>query len=151
MQQKIINFIVEPDKLDNIFKDFLHKSPFNLKKSIRIMMKDYNFIDENNFYYNLTLELNSAYKEVKPKDYIYHNGKCYKIAILKFRMQDASSNSGKSKGWRVISLVDEKNDLFFLLNLYKHSQGKDDLTPIENRKIRLFCDEYADNVLYEED
>lgn len=110
------------------------------------MMKEYNYKDQNDFYAHLVLELQNAYKEVNSKNYIYHNGKCFKIAIMKYRMQDISSNSGKRKGWRVVALIDEKNDLFFLLDLYKHSNGKDDLTPDENKKVRLLCDEYADSI-----
>ncbi len=146
MQQNITDFIVNPDVLNEFFSGFVNKSPFNLKKSIKAMMKDYLSISELDFYIYLTMEIKSAYKEAKQKNYIYHNGKYYKIAIIKFRMIDENSNSGKSKGWRVIGLVDELNNLFFLLDLYKHSLGKDDLTPNENKKVRLFCDEYVNNV-----
>ena len=146
MQQNITVFIVNPDKIDEIFKDFIHKSPFSLKKSIKTMMKYYK-LDDNDFYCQLSLELSSSYKDVKPKNYIYHNGKYFKIAILKYRMMDYQSNSGKSKGWRIVALVDELNNYFYLLDLYKHSQGKDDLTPDENKKVRQLCDEYADNIV----
>ena len=146
MQQSITHFIIDAEEIDNIFNSFTHKSPFNLKKSIKVIMKEYNYSDYNDFYAHLFLEIQTAYKDVKPKNYIYHNGKYYKIAILKYRMQDISSNSGKSKGWRIVALVDEENNLFFLLDLYKHSNGKDDLTPDENKKVRLLCDEYADSI-----
>ena len=146
MQQSITNFIIDVEELDNIFSTFDHKSPFNLKRSIKEIMKEYNYSDYTDFYAHLALEIQTAYKDVRPKNYIYHNGKNYKIAVLKYRMQDISSNSGKSKGWRIVALIDEDNDVFFLLDLYKHSKGKDDLTPDENKKVRLLCDEYANSI-----
>lgn len=61
-------------------------------------------------------------------------------------MKDRNNNSGKSKGWRIIALVDDENNIFYLLDLYSHSQGKDNLSYNEEKKIRLLCDEYAENV-----
>lgn len=146
MQQKIKSFIVDPDILDKIFIAFENKSPFNLKKSIKNIMNEYSINDVKEFYVYLSLELNVAYSNAKQSNYIYHNKKYFKIAIIKLRMKDRNNNSGKSKGWRIIALVDDENNIFYLLDLYSHSQGKDNLSYNEEKKIRLLCDEYAENV-----
>lgn len=65
MQQKIKSFIVDPDILDKIFIAFENKSPFNLKKSIKNIMKEYSINDVKEFYVHLSLELNVAYSNAK--------------------------------------------------------------------------------------
>ena len=146
MQNNKVLFHVDPDTINEIFHDFLHKSPFNLKNSIKAMMKEYNYKEKELFYGQLVLELQASYRNVKQSNYIYHNGNYYKIAILKYRMQDLNSNSGKSSGWRVIALIDELNGIYYLLDLYKHSKGKDNLTNKELTDVKAFCDEYAESL-----
>lgn len=41
---------------------------------------------------------------------------------------------------------DEINKVLYLLSIYKHSKGKNDLTPEENKKVRLLCDEYVNSI-----
>lgn len=148
MQNHNVSFVIDPNKLDEYFSDFSHKSPFNLYKSIKSIKKELNIKEDSKLFEYLVLELNSVYKDIRQKDYIYHNNKCYKIAIIKFRMQDDKNNRGKSSGWRVIALIDDVNSIFYLLDLYKHSKGKDNLTIIENRMLKEMCDEYANSIEY---
>ena len=145
MQNETYDYILKPEDIKKYLSDFKHKSPFNLRNSIKIMMKEYNIL-EDYFYTHLVNELSAAFKITKAKDYIYHNGKYYKIAIIKFRMQDEKANSGKSNWWRIVALIDGLNRIFYLLDLYKHSQGKDNLTAIEIKKLKELCDEYADSL-----
>ena len=110
-------------------------------------MKKYNHLnDEKTFFIILASELNAVYKSIKTSDFIYHNKENYKIGILKCRMADDKHNKGKSYGWRVIALIDDINSIFILLSIYMHSKGKNDLTPIENKKVRELCDEYVEYI-----
>lgn len=147
MQQNIVNFIVKPDDIDYVFSSFEHKNPFSLKNEYKDYRKHTGLkVSDDDFAVLLASELQVAYKNVKPGDYIYHNDKQFRIAILKFRTDDFKSKKGKSSGWRVIALVDELNNYFYLLSIYSHSQGKANLSDIEKRKVRELCDEYADSL-----
>ena len=149
MQQSCLYFIVDPNKIEEIFSSFEHKNPFSLKSQYKEYRKyiGKNISDEEFINY-LAIEIQVAYKNVKSGDYIYHNGNNYKVAILKFRANDIKSNKGKSGGWRVVALVDEINSFFYLLCLYKHSKGKDNLDNIEKQKVCQLCDEYVEtNIL----
>jgi len=145
MKQDNIQFIINPDEINKYFEDFEHKSPFNLYKCFKEISKEYK-MNGKELYYFLSLEIKTAYENLKTNDYFYRSKIHYKIAIIKYRMKDDTSNHGKSKGWRIIALIDEINGLFYLLEMYKHSKGKDNLTNDEKNKIKLFCDEYAMNV-----
>lgn len=146
LQEKTTYLRVEPQDIENIFNDFDCKNPFSFKKEYKEYRKNYSEKTDKEFEALLALELQSAYKNAKPSNYIYHNKKQHKISLIKLRIKDAKANSGKSGGWRVIALVDELNNIFYLLSLYKHSKGKDDLTPQENKKARELCDEYFDSI-----
>lgn len=149
MQKIIHNFVVDSDIIDEFFNAFNNKNPFTLKSEIKTFRKIYGKISDEEFNGLFANEISAAYKSVKPGDYIYHNSKRYRIAILKFRMKDGKSNAGKSAGWRIVSLVDEENDLFILLSIYKHSQGKDNLTDSEKNAVKALCDEYAEKAIKE--
>ena len=41
MQNHNVSFVIDPNKLDEYFSDFSHKSPFNLNKSIKSIKKNY--------------------------------------------------------------------------------------------------------------
>lgn len=146
MQQNVCSFIVSPDQIEEIFSEFTHRNPFSYKKEYKDYKKNFRSMSDNEFEGLLSNELQAAYKNAKPGDYIYHNDKKFKVAILKFRKKDDISNSGKSGGWRLIALVDEINKVLYLLSIYKHSKGKNDLTPEENKKVRLLCDEYVNSI-----
>ena len=147
MQQNVINFIVEPDDIDYVFSSFKHKNPFSLKSEYKEYRKYLGIkISDEEFAVLLASELQAAYKNVKQGDYIYHNNLKFRIAILKFRKDDAKSKRGKSAGWRVIALVDEINEYFYLLSIYSHGQGKLNLSDIEKTKVRELCDEYAHRI-----
>lgn len=107
------------------------------------MMRESKIKDENEFYSKLTRELSVAIKNLKDNDFIYHNNVFYYIAVIKFRMKDDNSNFGKSKGWRVVAIIDNINGIFILLDFYKHSKGKDNLTENEKKIVKEMCDEYA--------
>ena len=144
MQNAEIDFIVEPKIINEIFNDFKHKSPFNLEKIIKDYIKQYKIQDETQFFVLLSQELKSAYKHISNRHYIYHSHSFYSVVIIKYRMSDFTQNKGKSSGFRVVALVDEINKLFYLLDLYKHSDGKDNLTPDEKTKLKELCDEYTE-------
>lgn len=146
MQYNNLKFIVDTDKIEEIFSTFNSKSPFNLKKSIKSMLKEYNNLDYSDFYVRLALYLENAYKTIKKSNYLYRSKNNFNIVILKYRMKDINSNKGKSAGWRIIALVDEINQIFYLLDLYKHSNGKENLRDDEFSKLKLLCDEYAKEV-----
>lgn len=137
------SFLVKPKDVDEVFEDFQHKSPFNLESCIKNYRKKHKINDESQFFAMLSQEIESAYKHIKKSDYIYHNMVFYNVVIVKFRMGDKNENKGTSDGHRVVALVDEINKIFYLLYLYKHSEGKDDLTPSEKTELKQLCDEYA--------
>lgn len=110
------------------------------------MLKEYNNLDYSDFYVRLALDLENAYKTIKKSNYLYRSKNNFNIVILKYRMKDVNSNKGKSAGWRIIALVDEINQIFYLLDLYKHSNGKENLRDDEFSKLKLLCDEYAKEV-----
>ena len=143
MQYNNLKFIIDADIIEKIFSTFNSKSPFNLKKSIKSMLKEYNNLDYSDFYVRLALDLEKAYKTIKNSNYLYRSKNNFNIVILKYRMKDVNSNKGKSAGWRIIALVDEINQIFYLLDLYKHSNGKENLSNDEISKLKLLCDEYA--------
>lgn len=147
MQQNITNFIIDPQDIEDIFDTFVHKNPFSLKKEYKNFKKEYAALDDVMFLGLLSLEIQAAYKNAKQSNYIYHNKNQHKIAIIKFRIRDVKSHSGKSNGWRAIALVDEINNIFYLLSLYKHSNGKDNLTSQEKREVRDLCDEYSESII----
>ncbi|MBD5390743.1 hypothetical protein HDR67_01915 [bacterium] len=146
MQQNITEFIIDPNDIEDIFKDLAHKNPFSTKTAYKDFRKEYGEFGDTDFKGLLTAELQAAYKKVKPGDYIYHCKKEFRIAIVKFRIKDAKANCGKSGGWRVVALADEVNGFFYLLALYKHSKGKDDLTQQEKKKVREMIEEYAKSI-----
>ena len=67
MQYNNLKFIVDTDKIEEIFSTFNSKNPFNLKKSIKSMLKEYNNLDYSDFYVRLALDLENAYKTIKKK------------------------------------------------------------------------------------
>lgn len=146
MQQTIIRFIIDPLQIEDIFKNFIHKNPFSLKSEYKFFRKYFQGISEEEIIGNLSLEIQSSIKGINPKNYFYYCKKQHKIAIVKFRIKDVKSNSGKSGGWRVVALVDYTNNLFYLLSLYKHSCGKDNLTSQEKIGVKNLCEEYFESI-----
>lgn len=137
----ITNFIVNPEDVKNVFNGFENGNPFSLKSSIKKIQKKYNVED---FYIILGRELQVAYKNIKRNDIFYESKNNIKIAILKFRMAGLDSRTSKRDGYRIVSLIDRVNNIFYLLDIYSHSQGKDNLTDSEKNKVRKLCDEYAE-------
>lgn len=147
LKQILVSYlVVRAEEVEDIFSEHNLVNPFNLKKSIKQMMKDYNIINENELYHNLSLELRSAFCNISDKNSIYFSTINRKVGIMKIRMIDEASNSGKSKGYRIVGLFDGINNIFYLLEMYKHSKGKDDLTPKESKALRKLCDDYADSL-----
>lgn len=140
-----INFIIDPKEIDNIFKDFKQGNPFTLKNNLKKVQKKYLF-DDQELYSTLAQELQVAYKNIKRNDIIYESKKNIKIAILKFRMPGLDSKTSKRDGFRIVSLIDKENDMFYLLDIYSHSQGKDNLTDTEKNKVKKLCEEYAESL-----
>ncbi|MDY4788925.1 MAG: hypothetical protein SO253_06470 [Bacilli bacterium] len=130
-----VSYIVIPKQIDEIFKNFKNKNPFNLKSRLKIIKKKYKNIDDDSFYEKLILEINTCCKNGK-SIVIYSSPINNKINIIKFRMKDSSIPFGKSYGWRLIALLDEVNDLFYLLDIYSHSEGKDNIDANEKKSIK---------------
>lgn len=141
-----MNFVVDSRLIDKYFGALENKNPFNLEKALKEVRKKSRINSNDNFIGVLTERIQVAYKQVNQRNILYKSKTNQFIVILKFRMEDDSNNSGKSKGWRIISLVDNDNDFFYLLNIYSHSQGKDNLTNSEMKSLKLLCDEYAKEI-----
>ena len=91
-------------------------------------------------------EIKVGLEHLKQGDVLYNSKQNYKIQIIKFRIADWNTNSGKSGGWRIIGLVDILNSIFFLLSMYKHSSGKANISKSESNKVKNLCDEYSMNI-----
>ena len=113
LKQAIVNYlVVRAKEVEDIFGYHNLVNPFNLKKSIKQVMKDYNISNENELYHNLSLELSSAFYNISDKNSIYFSTINRKVTIMKIRIIYEVSNSGKSKGYRIIGLYDGINHIF---------------------------------------
>ncbi len=138
------NYLIDVETIEEFISKFDNKSPFSLKKEFKEYKKVNNFKNDSECVNLLALEIDSALVMSDNSNIIYSCER-YTIAIIKLRIKDESSNRGKSGGWRIIGLVDKIEKLFVLLSIYRHSSGKDDLSPYEKSQLRCFCDEYADS------
>ena len=133
-------YIIDPDEVNTFLSSFKNTNPFSLKRE----MKDYyknGCKNTKECLKNLTNEIHYSLLNSTSSSYIYWIAS-NSIGIVKLRIKDYSSNSGKSGGWRIIGLVDKIECIFILLSVYRNSDGKNDLTPIEKKMIKNLCNEY---------
>jgi hypothetical protein len=142
MQNNVTDFIIDSEMIDKFFENYNNKNPFHLKAELKELYKSSNIQSYKDFIAHLGDEIQAAYINSKKGDYIYHCNQNFRIAILKFRMKDISTNSGKSSGLRIVALIDEISNLCIVLSLYKHSKGNDNITKEEHERLKKLCNEY---------
>ena len=69
------------------------------------------------------------------------------VCYAKIRIKDENTNKGKTYGYRCIVLIDKFYKRIFLLHLYKHSKGVDNLTINEKKVLQTIVDEYHNEIL----
>ena len=133
----------DADLIDEIF------TPIGIDKlSYRREIKDYcdhfsNFA-EDNIITNLSDEIANIIQNNLGIITIYRHERV--ISIVKFRIKDEKSNRGKSGGFRVVGLVDKANDLFVVLSIYRHSEGKDNISEEMKNYYRKVCAAYYESI-----
>ena len=118
------------------FKDL---SPYNIIKECKdlsIEEKDYDQIANE-----IADELaNGSGRPANTDLYITSNRKA---SFAKIKIVDINTNNGKSKGFRCIVLNDKENKIGYLLHIYKHAQGIDNISDKEKNCLRKLTEEYV--------
>lgn len=146
LSNNVVAFFVNPNKIEEIFSEFNEKNPFSLRSEYKDYIKSVNTKDVDICEANLADEIKTAYHVSTIHNVLYFSSISRSVFVLKLRIKDEAANSGKSNGWRVIGLVDIINGIFYLFSIYKHSFGKDNLSPNEVKAMRNICDEYANEL-----
>ena len=136
-----LTYLVSLKDIDEFLNSFENHSPFSLKNEYKNFTKKCCFSSIQKAEENLAKEIKVSIEKYG-YDTIYKIDNS-KVAIVKLRIRDESSNRGKSGGWRIIGLIDNFELLFILLSIYNHSSGKDDITPNEKKALREMCIEYS--------
>ena len=123
-------------------QDLCALSPFNLKKDLKNLSKD---------------ELNSILEEIGNE--IRHDldhppivspqywSKDRSAVYSKIRVVDVARSTGKSNGYRCITLIDAKNKLAFVLHIYRHGHGEDqNISKNEKNVLRKLVDQYVEDM-----
>ena len=128
----------DADAIDAAFVD----SPFNLKRDTKGFQEE---------------EINRIEKDVADELAYGPHGETYveryysKISRLitysKVRVEDKKRDRGKSGGYRCVVLVDNKNQIGYILHIYRHGHGEDNIHRKEEKVIGKIVDEYASAVL----
>ena len=127
--------LVDPKKIIESFPDL----PFPLKNDYKEFKKDFHRISDDEIKEILALEIKNALKEHYTNLFTYNNV----LVIIKTRIANKNNNKGKSGGWRIIGLLDKKNELFVLFDIYEHSGGKDNISKDEKDKLVEITKEYS--------
>ena len=75
--------------------------------------------------------------------HIYKSKKDKDVSYSKIRCADKTRNEGKSKGYRCVILVDNKLHVGYLLHLYKHSSGEDDISKKDKNTLKNLVESYV--------
>ncbi len=141
------SFLIDSELNTTYFAELEHKNPFHLNAELKTYIKSLKCqINIEDIKVELALEIQVTLKNTSKIIKLYEAKNNYKICIIKFRMADDKSNLGKSSGWRIIALMDDNNKIFYLLSIYKHSLGKDNITKDEKNKLKALCDDYSNNI-----
>lgn len=120
-------------------EEFADLSPYNIIKDCKELS-----IKEND-YYQIANEIadelaNGAGRPANIDLYISKNGKA---SFAKVKIIDIKTNKGKSSGYRCIVLNDRINRIGYLLHIYKHSQGIDNISDKEKNSLKKLTEDYV--------
>jgi len=118
-----VNLIYTQEHLDDLFEDI---APFNMKRDLKFLTKNHISLDK-------VLQEIEAALNLKKYDAKYEYSECEKgkyIVLVKTRIINPQNNRGEASGFRVIAIVNECEDVAYVLNLYSKdgSNRKDDIT-----------------------
>lgn len=127
--------ICEADIIDDQFGVL---SPFNLTKDT----KDITDEELNDIAINIANELRMG---TRGKTYItmYVCQQDNLINYSKIRCEDSTRKKGKSNGYRCIVLVDGKSHTGFILHIYRHGKGADNITHKEQNALKKLVEQYT--------
>lgn len=77
---------------------------------------------------------------------LYHSKKDSRIFFAKIRACDEGRQKGKSAGYRCIVLVDTIYRYAYLLHIYRHADGIDDLTKKQTNQLQKLTEEYCNSI-----
>ena len=134
--------VMDPEIIDEVLNGL---SPFNLGNDIKVIKKDVP-----------QFKLEAIAEEIANEIMIGPHNPIYVILYIcksdkninysKIRTGDSERKKGRSNGYRAIVLIDHNRRSAFLLHIYRHGRGADNLTKKEKNAVEKTVEEYWNSV-----
>ena len=134
--------VVDPEVVDEVLNGL---SPFNLSNDIKNIKKEVHRFSLEDIAEEVANEIMCG-PHGKTYCIIYVCKQDHNINYSKIRTDDFERKKGKSNGYRVIVLIDHNSKYAFILHIYRHGTGPDNLSNKERNALEQVVEEYSNSL-----